>query len=173
LNIFFTSDSHYGHRNIIKYANRPFTSLADMNETMIANWNNVVQKNDHVYHLGDFVFGSKKYSKSVVDRLNGKIHVVLGNHDKSINNDVCRGRFEWVKEAHWLKLDKERRFYLHHYACRTWRESIHGSYHLYGHSHGKMPPFGKSCDVGVDCWDFHPVHVDDIIKFLDNKEIVK
>ena len=69
---FFTADLHLGHKNIIKYCNRPFSSLKDMDETIINNWNSVVGKNDTVYALGDLVFGFHKYEK-YLNQLNGKI----------------------------------------------------------------------------------------------------
>ena len=86
-NIFFTSDTHFWHDNIIKFCNRPFNSIEEMNDTIIENWNKVVGKNDIVFHLGDFCFcGSDKF-KDIIERLNGYIYLILGNHDwKTIKN---------------------------------------------------------------------------------------
>jgi calcineurin-like phosphoesterase family protein len=88
---FLTSDSHFGHRNIIKYCDRPFWSdkevdpsdedVHNMNETMIENWNRVVSANDVIYHLGDFAFLSKEKLKELRKRLNGRIRLIMGNHD--------------------------------------------------------------------------------------------
>ena len=80
-NIFFTSDTHFWHNNVIKFCNRPFSSIEEMNDTIIENWNRVVDKNDIVIHLGDFCFcGSDKF-KELVEKLNGRIYLILGNHD--------------------------------------------------------------------------------------------
>lgn len=79
--VFFTSDTHFKHANIIKFCERPFGSIEEMNEALIANWNRVVGKDDFVFHLGDFCFGGSEAWNSILDRLNGKIYLVLGNHD--------------------------------------------------------------------------------------------
>jgi len=78
---FFTSDTHFYHENIIKYCSRPFSSVDEMNKAMIDNWNNVVGKNDIVWHLGDFCFGKKDNIMEIFPKLNGKINLVMGNHD--------------------------------------------------------------------------------------------
>lgn len=83
MSLWFTSDTHFGHDNIIKYCNRPFASGDDMNEAMIRNWNAVVSPDDEIWHLGDFAFRSLDFAKGVVERLNGRIHLVRGNHDRT------------------------------------------------------------------------------------------
>ena len=82
-NTWFISDSHFFHNNIIKYCNRPFKSVEEMNMKMIESWNSVVKKNDIVWHLGDFALGpnQKKTIPELVSKLNGRINLVLGNHD--------------------------------------------------------------------------------------------
>jgi calcineurin-like phosphoesterase family protein len=80
-NVFFTSDTHFYHENILKYCNRPFSSVDEMNEKLIKNWNSVVGKNDIVWHLGDFCFGRKENISEILPKLNGKINLVMGNHD--------------------------------------------------------------------------------------------
>jgi len=81
LNIFFTSDTHFGHKNILKYCNRPFVNVEEMDEVMIERWNGRIGKNDSVYHLGDFSFSSNP--KTYFERLNGKKILIIGNHDNS------------------------------------------------------------------------------------------
>lgn len=80
--IFLTSDTHFSHSNIIKYCDRPFTSTEEMNEELVRRWNSVVGKDDIVYHLGDFMMGSKEDIRIMVARLNGRIKLVMGNHDR-------------------------------------------------------------------------------------------
>ena len=81
-NTFFTSDTNFYHDNILKYCNRPFSSVDDMNEKLIKNWNSVVGENDIVWHLGDFCFGRKENVSEILPKLNGKINLVMGNHDR-------------------------------------------------------------------------------------------
>lgn len=79
--IWFTSDTHFGHKNILEYEKeaRPFKTVEEMNETLISNWNNTVGKKDTIYHIGDFAFG--RHNISIAGRLNGIKKLVLGNHD--------------------------------------------------------------------------------------------
>jgi calcineurin-like phosphoesterase family protein len=81
--IYFTSDLHLGHANIIKLCNRPFSSLEEMNETLIANWNARVTNGDEVYVLGDLMFRVIDSPEKYLTRLRGKKHLILGNHDAS------------------------------------------------------------------------------------------
>lgn len=93
---FFTSDTHFNHANIIRFCNRPFNDVEQMNETLIANWNRVVQPEDTVFHLGDFCLGGSVEWTKILNRLNGKIYLILGNHDiKNIRQGYMR-RFEEV-----------------------------------------------------------------------------
>ena len=81
MKIFVIADTHFGHENIIKYCNRPFKTVKEMDEAMIKNWNETVTNKDVVIHLGDFGIGSKEYISSIVKRLNGKKILIMGNHD--------------------------------------------------------------------------------------------
>lgn len=85
MSTFYISDTHFNHVNIIKYCNRPFKTVEDMNETIIKRWNMMVNKNDIVYHLGDFALANKETTQELVSRLNGKIRLVRGNHDTHNN----------------------------------------------------------------------------------------
>src|SRR6185503_2555547 len=85
--IWFISDTHFNHNNIIKYSNRPFFSVQEMNETMISNWNNCVAPGETIFHLGDFMCGKRgdvEGIKNLVSRLNGTKVLILGNHDQEI-----------------------------------------------------------------------------------------
>ncbi len=82
-NIFFTSDQHFGHKNIIKFSNRPFNSVEEMDEMMIQRWNEKVGETDEVYHLGDVGLASSGKLRKILERLNGKIYLIKGNHEKS------------------------------------------------------------------------------------------
>lgn len=84
-NTFFTSDTHFGHANIIKLCNRPFKDVEEMNEKLIENWNKVVSEDGTVFHLGDFAFGGSGLWNSVIPRLNGQIYLIIGNHEIMLN----------------------------------------------------------------------------------------
>ena len=86
MKIYIISDTHFNHENIIKYCNRPFKDINEMNDTIINNWNMIVKKDDIVYHLGDFFLGSKFDLKNIVDRLNGTIYLIRGNHEERPEN---------------------------------------------------------------------------------------
>lgn len=89
---YIISDTHFNHSNIIKYCDRPFKNVMEMNDTIINNWNNIVNSNDIVYHLGDFFLGSKYDLKDIVDKLNGTIYLIRGNHDRlSVKSYVDSG----------------------------------------------------------------------------------
>ena len=79
--VFFTSDTHLYHGNIIRFCNRPFKDVDMMNETIISNWNNTVGQDDIVFHLGDFCLGGSAEWTKMLDRLNGRIYLIMGNHD--------------------------------------------------------------------------------------------
>ena len=172
--ILFTSDSHFGHKNILEFCNRPFQNTHEMNETLIKNWNSVVGPKDEIYHLGDFGLASPNYIRSILERLNGRKFLIVGNHDKSTLK--CSDMFEWVKHLHTLKIQDKRarggvrKVILCHYAMRVWDASHYGSYHLYGHSHGTLPENDTlSFDVGVDSWDFTPITYEQVREKMEKK----
>ena len=144
---FYTSDEHYCHKNVMKYCNRPFDSVEQMNTVLIWNHNQKVGKKDKVYHLGDMVFGKTEQWIDIVKQLNGKHYLIIGSHDK-INPDIGT-LFEDIQDVMDIKVDGQYVF-LSHYAHRVWPRSHYDSWHLYGHSHGNLGMFGYSFDVGVD-----------------------
>jgi len=172
-NIFFTSDTHYGHANIIKYSSRSYSSVEEMDECLIENHNKLVKSNDIIYFLGDFAFKREGGIKILLSRLNGIKKLILGNHDKCIKSNPSKyigsTLFESIDNYSEIEHNKTK-ICLFHYGCRVWNKSHHGSYLLYGHSHGRLEPFGKSVDVGVDAkfitTDYRPIHVDEIHDYM-------
>jgi calcineurin-like phosphoesterase family protein len=160
MTVWFTSDSHFGHANIIKHTNRPFTSVASMDAHMIAQWNGVVRPTkDEVWHLGDFAFRSTENPGEYLSRLNGIKRLVHGNHD----SDEVKKLPGWASSQPMAEIKVNGiRIVLLHYAMKVWNASHHGSLHFYGHSHGNLPGDRQSCDVGVDAWDFRPVRLEEI-----------
>jgi calcineurin-like phosphoesterase family protein len=161
MSIFFTADHHFNHKNIIKYSNRPFKDEEEMNHNLISNWNSRIKVGDTVYHLGDVGFGNLE---NILKILNGEIILIRGTHDKSALEHPKR--FRSIHSLLDLKIE-DQDITLCHYAMRTWRKSHYGAWHLFGHSHGSLPAYGASFDVGVDCWNFYPVSFKEIKDKMD------
>ncbi|MFW6219830.1 MAG: metallophosphoesterase family protein [bacterium] len=162
--IYFTSDTHLNHKNIIKYCNRPFKNINEMNETIVENWNNTVHPTDTIYHLGDFSFGES--IREFTERLNGKIILIKGNHDHF--NIKKMNMFYRVYDMLEIKIDSIS-ITLCHYAMRVWNKSHFNSWNLYGHSHSMLKPIGKQYDVGVDNNNFTPISFDQIKTIMKDK----
>lgn len=176
--IFFTSDHHFGHTNIIRFSERPFASVEEMDAELIKRWNEKVSPGDIVYHLGDISLAKPERTKEIFDQLNGCIFLIQGNHDKSALS--YPKRFEWIKDYYELNVDDEQapngkqKIMLMHYAMKVWRSSFRGTWHLYGHSHGSLPddPTSRSFDVGVDCHNFTPLSYDEVKAIIQSKNWV-
>ena len=139
---------------------RPFASIEEHDETLIANWNAVVRPEDTVWHLGDFAFNcSLEHARKCFDGLNGIKHLVVGNHEKLGRKLAWASQHEALVQT----LIDGRRCVLLHYALRAWPGIWRGALHLYGHTHGSLPGTRRSCDVGVDAWDFRPVTLPEIL----------
>lgn len=176
--IYFTSDSHYNHENIMEALNRPFKTVSAMNAYMVKAWNKVVKSGDRVYHLGDFGYRIRGIGDPLDDlirSLNGCITLIRGNHDRYVKKH--EHLFHSVVDLGYMKLSSGDKVMLCHYPMRTWRASHHGSFHLHGHSHGKINPSGKMLDVGVDCHDFRPISENDVRRIMellpDNENLIK
>lgn len=183
MKLFFTADTHFNHTNIIKYCARPFTSTEEHDETLINNYNSVVGKNDTVYHLGDLaffkckhaLFDNKKYI-DLINRLNGQILFIWGNHDKDLIyfhkniSEKLGKKIIFLGHYHKLKFNNEK-IILGHYAYRVWDCSHHGSWNLYGHSHGTLPddPHARAIDVGVDCHNYYPIEFNEVREIMQKK----
>lgn len=160
---FFTSDTHLGHANIIRYCARPFASVGEMDGGIITAWNAVVQPDDDVWHLGDFAYRNSRATSSYLARLAGRKHLVWGNHDSA----ETRCLSGWASSQAMAEITVDGiRIVLLHYAMKVWPRSHHGALHFYGHSHGTLPGDSQSLDVGVDCWGFRPVRLAEIKRRL-------
>jgi calcineurin-like phosphoesterase family protein len=195
-NIWFTSDTHYNHKNIVRGTTtwerfeegsshqslRDFDTLEEHNEALITSINSTVKENDELWHLGDWSFGGHDSIKEFRDKLKCKnINLVFGNHDQHIEplDSPYRSLFKSVqhyKELS-LKINSMRsgkygktRIVLSHFSMRVWNQSHHGAIHLYGHSHGSLPGIGRSMDVGVDTNNLFPYHLDEIIERFKNEK---
>ena len=178
--VYFTSDTHFYHTNIIGFCKRPFKNVEDMNEMLITNWNRVVSQDDIVFHLGDFCLGGSREWTSILDRLNGKIYLILGNHDMKNIRQGYINRFELVAMQMYIEVDKQK-IYLNHCPLLCYGGSYDGTWQLFGHVHTSKNNTGKDAsrlnmlfptqyDVGVDNNDFTPVAYEQI-KGIINRQI--
>lgn len=174
--VFFTSDLHFGHKKIVEYTNRSvFTTQENHDKDVIELWNSQVSKNDIVYSLGDLVFNCRKLDKfmSIMNQLNGQKILIRGNH---CDRDVYKkSGFQWYD----LKgtTVEGQHIVMCHYAMRVWDKYHHGSWHLYGHSHGSLEGTGRSIDVGLDnSYNVFGEHrfftMDDLRELIGHKEVV-
>ena len=159
--IYFTADTHFGHANIIKYESRPFADTIEMDKEMVRRWNKVVQPKDETYIIGDFLFGDGGYANFILEKLNGRKYLIVGNHDSFLRDPLFDvDNFVWVKEYYRLNYQKQK-IALFHYPMVSWDCSFHGSIHLFGHVHSHPMPYQapNSYNVGVDLHDFAPVPI--------------
>ncbi len=184
--VWLVSDSHFHHINIIKYCNRPFQDIQEMNEGLIQNWNAVVAPDDLVYHLGDVAMGGKKKAEEtaeILNRLHGRIHLIKGNHDGYVLHEPCRSRFEWVRDYYELEYQSpqfgQRHFIMMHFPLLTWNSAGKTNklgqplvIHIHGHSHGSLDALNASTtrmDVGVDSHQYAPVSPEKIIEIMNTR----
>ncbi|MGB0087336.1 MAG: metallophosphoesterase family protein [Rhodomicrobiaceae bacterium] len=160
--VFFTSDTHFGHDAIIRLTGRPFASVEEMDAAMIESWNATVAPEDTVYHLGDVCFRNSRSIAEYRRALNGTVHLIRGNHDDGLTEDEA-DLFASVSLILEVAVDRQM-IVLCHYPMREWNQCKRGSWHLFGHVHGRLDhaPLGYSLDVGVDTHDFRPWTFDEI-----------
>ena len=176
----FTSDSHFGNKAILRFCDRPWATTDEMDKALIWNWNSVVGREDLVYHLGDFSFHKPKETANILRRLNGQIMLIEGNHDKSALAASVKKMFVGTKLRHEISVNKQR-VIMSHYAMSTWNKMHGGSLMLHGHSHGTLgtccsqcghDPDKKILDVGVDVHNYFPVSWEAVERYMSKKEWV-
>lgn len=179
-NVYFTSDLHFGHANVIKYSRRPFADVTEMREALITRWNAVVKPGDTVYVLGDMFFCDAVEAMAIMDRLNGQKWLIYGNHDSTVKHSKeLQAKFVKCVSYHELSVRTsdpranrgQWNFVLSHYAHLHWNRGHHGAFMLHGHSHGglKYPYDNRIMDVGVDCHGYAPISMDAVIAKLISK----
>lgn len=152
--LFFTSDTHFNDPRVLRIDRRPFASLAEHDEALIALWNETVGPQDEVWHLGDFARPGKASVPNLLSRLNGRKRLIVGNNDGP-DTTTAPG---WEEVRHYAELRVEATLLvLCHYPFRTWNQMGKKSIDLHGHSHGRLKPLPRQHDVGVDAWNFRPV----------------
>ena len=164
-NIFITSDEHYGHRNIIEHVNRPFSSVEEQTETLIERHNKKVPNKQSylTIHAGDLFWQtmSEIDALKILDRLHGRHALLWGNHDDLIIKSPTLRDILYPQHVAEIRFNKHK-LYVHHYAQRVWDGSHKGHWHVFGHSHQELPPFGKSFDIGVEGHNYEPWSLEEI-----------
>lgn len=203
MNTWITADTHFSHANIIKYCNRPFKQPGDteivngkeewvskaiakqradeMDDTLSKNWNSRITREDDVFHLGDVCFGFGRAVKELLERLNfRRFFFIWGNHDSAMEelyrkekNFIYRNNIYFLGDMKMVEI-KGQEIVLTHYAMRVWDKSHHGTWNLYGHSHGTLPddPNARSMDVGVDTNNYFPYSFEEIRERMSKKKFV-
>ena len=201
MNIFFTSDTHYGHSNIVKGTTkwdlngqtrgnqsvRDFDTLEEHDQAIVDGINSFVGEKDILYHLGDWSFAGLDNIFKFREQLKVKtIHLCFGNHCHHIKSNKFSENFNKRTQDLFTSVQdtinvsiKGKRFFMSHYAHRIWDKSHHGVCHLYGHSHSSLEhiEWGKSMDVGVDnafrlFGQYRPFSMEEVTEILDKRPIL-
>jgi calcineurin-like phosphoesterase family protein len=157
---FYTSDFHFGHAAILQScaATRPFDTVEEMDAAIVDNINARSKATDILYVLGDFALSNNAaYVEHLFHNIRPRKVLILGNHDVDNKGEIK----QVIRDLPWDRppvdaletKDGGRRLWLSHYAHRTWPAMHYGSYHFFGHSHGRTPGYGRSRDVGIDVPD--------------------
>lgn len=189
MNIWFSSDHHFYHNNVIRYCSRPYSSVEEMNEALVRNWNDVVRPDDIVYYLGDFSMAFRSV-ELFTNRLMGHKILICGNHDfchpahKRSRNEANRALWTqkyldngWAEVHTYIEYDipgvaKVNMMHLPYYdefgKYEAHRMKDDGRWLFCGHVHEKWKTKDKMINVGVDVWDYKPVHIDEIKRIILN-----
>ena len=178
MGIYFIADTHFNHRNIIKYCDRPFEDIEDMNNTLIENWNNTVSDNDTIYHLGDVALSDESKLKEIISKLNGNKILIRGNHDNKTVSFYENVGFTVLRNAPVI-LDKFKVILSHVPLPDTMIPK--GFMNIHGHIHNNflnedchhsdgIPQYpiethnpSKHICVSVDVIDFKPIKLEDLL----------
>lgn len=172
---FLTSDLHFWHKNVIDFCNRPWANVEDMNHGLITLWNSVVGKRDRVLILGDMFFCGSQKIKEIMPQLNGYKELYLGNHDWGkikapraaefgFSNVLTSGRIETQDVTFNLSHFPYTGDHMEEERFKEHRLPDDGNWLLHGHVHTLWKVRGKQINVGVDVWNWKPVHLDELIK---------
>jgi calcineurin-like phosphoesterase family protein len=186
--IWFTSDPHFGHRQILTYSKRPFATLEEMHETLIKNWNECVRPNDTIYVLGDMALCSFKEFEPIAKRLNGIKYLIRGNHDHYSEGQYNKLGFTVLHEVKMKLAGHMVRLSHYPYALPWYKRpfafkselrymerrppKIEGEWLLHGHSHVKYKKADKEnrIHIGVDAFNFYPVSQREIESLMNKTD---
>lgn len=172
---FVISDTHFGHPAIIKHRKRPFPNVQVMDETMIRNWNAVVRPQDTVHHGGDIAFKcSHNRMYEIIMSLNGKIKLVIGDHDKDflkmLKKKDTKGKVQVMGYMEFIRFNHEK-IVLCHWTMMSWNRSHFNSLHIHGHHHGRFHGKGKSIDISVESEyiNYTPLSIPSVIEIMKSR----
>lgn len=173
--VYFVSDTHWGHKNIQKFCpnTRVQGAIDEHDDLLVYNWNSVVRNGDRIYHLGDFSFMSAGKTHALLKRLNGQIHLIYGNHDEILRDKKFADCFASRQDYKELRVDGQK-IVLMHFPIASFNQSHRGAWHLHGHSHGGINLPGKVLDVGIDNrrnGDMSPWSYTEVAEYMRDREI--
>jgi len=165
-NVFLTADLHFGHAKIIKYENRPFNSVEEMDEAMIKNWNGVVSKKDKIFVVGDVSFHNKERTTEIIQQLNGNKILIIGNHDQRSIQWWMDAGFDEVSNypiiyKEWIVIQHEPPTYIN---------DAMPYFYIYGHVHSTemyRTITKQSACVSAERWEYTPVNLEKIIELVE------
>lgn len=182
--VFFTSDLHFKHEWLMKFNQRPYATVKQMEESLIANWNSIVPPHGLTFVLGDIGFSGDDPIEEIFSRLNGEKILIMGNHDTHYDREVLKRIFSEIHELLYVQIFDpltEKDFYiaLSHYPMLDWKGSYRGAWQLFGHVHTrqldafetlKTHLFPSQYDVGVDNNNFRPVSFYEVKSILQRQK---
>lgn len=168
---YYISDTHFGHQNVLAFDNRPFSDIEEMDRQMMSLWNETVGKDDDIYILGDFCFRSRNAPSWYLERLNGRKHLIQGNHDKLLLNDPQSiALLESVDKMRFVQ-DSGQKLVLCHFPVAEWNGFRKGAWHIYGHIHARpdgagqyMRSLERALNAGCMVNDYRPVTFQELVE---------
>lgn len=170
--VFFTADTHFGHKGILQYCNRNFSSIEEHDEFIINSWNSRVKNYHTVFHMGDFSFYNIEKAERILQRLNGKIFLVSGAHDKY--KQVSRLSFKGIFDILQI-LVGDTKIVLSHYPFYDWNGRHVGTWNIHGSTHGSYIPNVNlnQKDVGVDVVGYSPISFTALKSLMEQEKLTK
>lgn len=163
--VWFTSDTHFGSDRALELSKRPFSTVEEMDMTLVERWNTCVNPGDQVYHLGDFG------DENIAQYLNGDIHFLYGNYERDGKDVVNKKNFVEVNKKPFIYVyDKSHKFYLTHEPIngkKYMKRHDDADFVLFGHIHGRQKVKEFGLDVGVDAHNFKPISIDDVLFYMN------
>lgn len=168
--ILYTADLHFGHRSVIRFDNRPFADVDEMDHALIQLWNQKVNQDDHVYIIGDFAYRNEKSEEWYLRQLKGHKHLIIGNHDqKLLENPAAVSYFESIDKMMHI-CDNGTHICLCHFPIAEWNGFYKGHSHIYGHIHNRkeeawefMRSRKNAYNAGCMLYGYTPVTLREII----------
>jgi len=172
-NTYYISDIHFGHKNVIKFDDRPYSTVEEMDSDMIRIWNETIPENGVVFIVGDLFFRcSSQRMKEIIEQLNGQFIFIKGNHDTSMLNCKPMLKYFDLIETRINLYTPDRLIVMDHYPMLEWDQYFRGYYHVYGHVHANKPhPEARALDLG---WRLHnkPLHYSEVLAKIEQRKLL-